>query len=50
MWNTALLIIVMKQTLHAHVKMPDDLKTMIAAKLQDGVSKKKILDDIHDDV
>ena len=34
----------------AHLKMPDDLKTMIAAKLQEGVSEKKILDDIRDDV
>ena len=34
----------------AHLKMPGDLKTMIAVKLQEGVSEKKILDDIRDDV
>ena len=34
----------------AHLKMPDDFKTMIAAKLQEGVSEKKRLDDIRDDV
>ena len=34
----------------AHLKMPDDHKTMIAAKLQEGVSEKKILDDIRDDI
>ncbi len=34
----------------AHLKMPDDLKTMIAVKLPEGVSEKKILDDIRDDV
>ena len=33
----------------AHLKMPDDLKTTIAAKLQEGVSEKKILDDTRDD-